>query len=168
MTTRDLERRILSPVTATPERFAPYGQVAMPGPDGLPYGPQDPQLDLSAGTPRFYSMTLAHRGLAFRQITRHRRVTQCLGAMMGTPWLLGVCAPGAERDTPDLATLAAFVIPGDRFIRLHKGTWHAGPYFTAASALFFNLELTDTNETDHQSCDLAATFGLECVFGEPE
>ena len=34
-------------------------------------------------------------------------------------------------------------------LQLHQNTWHAGPYFLTKSALFFNLELTDTNLTDH-------------------
>ena len=31
-------------------------------------------------------------------------------------------------------------------IKLHLGTWHAGPLFDADSASFFNLELSDTNQ----------------------
>jgi len=57
--------------------------------------------------------------------------------------------------------LAAFAIPGGCFVKLHAGTWHAGPYFDAATMAFFNLELADTNIVDHQSADLGRSF----VFG---
>ena len=154
------ERRALSLTEATPESFAPYGQVVMPMEDGVPFGPQDAQLEVDGGVPRFYSMRLHHRGTVFRHLTRHRLVTQCLGSMLGTPWMLGVAAPGPG-DAPNRETLAAFLVPGDRIIKLDKATWHAGPYFEAASALFYNLELADTNVADHQSCDLAAAWGME-------
>jgi hypothetical protein len=43
---------------------------------------------------------------------------------------------------------------------LLRGAWHAGPLFEAPEASFFNLELSDTNVTDHWSCDLKQHFGL--------
>jgi ureidoglycolate hydrolase len=155
--------RLLTLELATPESFAAYGQVIMPGEDGVAFGEADAQLDLTKGVPRFYSMQLTHRGRRFSHITRHRMVTQCLGAMMGTSWMLGV----AEANTgaaPQLETLKAFFVPGDRFVKLHKGTWHAGPYFDASAALFYNLELADTNIVDHDTCDLKAQFGVEFEF----
>jgi ureidoglycolate hydrolase len=69
-------------------------------------------------------------------------------------------APPSEADQPDLNALRAFHIPGHCFIKLAVGTWHAGPYFTHPSVTFYNLELSDTNLTDHQTCNLAQTFGL--------
>ena len=78
--------------------------------------------------------------------------------------MLGVAAPGPG-DAPGQGTLAAFLVPGDRILKLDKGTWHAGPYFAAASALFHNLELADTNVADHQSCDLGEAWGLEFELG---
>ncbi len=155
------DRKPLTAVEATPASFARYGQVIMPSEDGVPFGPDDARLGLGEGVPRFYVMRLEHRGLVFRHITRHRRVTQCLGSMLGTPWLIGVAAAGDDRDTPDPDSIAAFVVPGDRIIKLDAGAWHAGPYFAADSALFLNLELADTNVTDHQSCDLVQAFGAE-------
>jgi ureidoglycolate hydrolase len=149
----------------TPEAFAPFGQVIAPEEDGLPFGLDDAQLDLSAGVPRFYAMRLRHRGLIFRHITRHARVTQCLGSMMGTSWMLGVAPPDPARAEPDPAAIRAFRIPGDRAVKLHVGTWHAGPYFAAETADFYNLELADTNVVDHETCDLARSFGLAFSFG---
>jgi hypothetical protein len=39
-------------VEATPECFAPFGQVIAASPDGDQFGPHDAQLDLSRGIPR--------------------------------------------------------------------------------------------------------------------
>ena len=155
----------LPPTTLTPDAFAPYGQVILPDADGAPFGPGDAQLHLAGGTPRFYAMRLPNRGRAFHHITRHRAVTQCLGAMMGAPWLLAVAPPDPAQDAPDPAAIRAFAIPGDCFVMLLVGTWHAGPYFDAASVAFYNLELADTNVVDHQTCDLAAQFDTQFTFG---
>ena len=148
----------------TPEAFAPFGAVIAPEEDGLPFGGADAPLDLSAGTPRFYAMRLHGRGRAFRHITRHARVTQCLGAMMGEVWMLAVAPPDPSRDAPDPAAIRAFLVPGDRAVMLHRGTWHAGPYFDAAEVSFYNLELADTNVVDHDTSDLSA-LGAVFEFG---
>jgi hypothetical protein len=42
----------LRAVEATPESFAPFGQVIAASPDGDQFGPHDAQLDLSRGIPR--------------------------------------------------------------------------------------------------------------------
>ena len=34
-------------------------------------------------------------------------------------------------------------------MKLHVGTWHAGPLFEGPAMAFFNLELSDTNIVDH-------------------
>lgn len=43
----------LKPIEATPENFAEFGQVIEASTDGEEFGPQDAQLDLSRGIPRF-------------------------------------------------------------------------------------------------------------------
>jgi ureidoglycolate hydrolase len=164
----DPKAKVLPLQLATPSTFAAYGQVIMPMEDGLPFGAEDAQLDLRQGTPRFYSMLLHNRGIVFKYITRHRLVTQCLGSMLGTAWMLGVAAPDPASDTPNMSTIAAFLVPGDRFIKLHRGSWHAGPYFSGQSALFYNLELSDTNMVDHHTCNLEETYGLKFEFGKPD
>jgi hypothetical protein len=68
-------------------------------------------------------------------------------------------APPSLSPVPDLAGLKAFRIPGDCFIKLAVGTWHAGPYFEHEQVAFYNLELSDTNLIDHETCDLQKTFG---------
>ena len=97
-------------------------------------------------------MQLQQRGRQFHRITRHQLCTQCLGALEGKNWLLAV-APPNESSQPNSKELKAFQIPGNCFIKLHKGTWHAGPYFDDPVINFYNLELSDTNEVDHFSYD---------------
>ncbi len=160
-----LQKLTAQPIT--PEAFAPFGQVIFPSVDGAPFGPADAQLQLEGGIPRFYLMTLVGRGTRFRTITRHQRCTQCLGALEGKDWLMGV-APPVRSNQPDPQSIQAFHIPGNCFIKLEVGTWHAGPYFTHPSVSFYNLELSDTNITDHHTCNLAQAFGLEFEINAKE
>jgi ureidoglycolate lyase len=83
----------------TPQTFAPFGQVIAPIEDGVMFGPNDAQLELSGGTPRFYIMRLPRRGLRFKQITRHREVTQCLAAVGGKSWFIAVAPIYDRRDS---------------------------------------------------------------------
>lgn len=150
----------LRPIAITPELFLPYGQMIVPESDGVQFGPQDAQLKLDAGTPRFYIMRLQNRGQKFHLMTRHQACTQCLGSLNGQAWLLAV-APPSEAAAPDLEQIQAFRIPHGCFIKLHLGTWHAGPYFDADTVDFYNLELSDTNVVDHDTCNLRSRFQME-------
>lgn len=153
------EKTLLAqPITV--ENFAPFGQVIFPMPDGKGYDASDAQLEISQGTPRFYIMTLHRIGLNFHKITRHRRCTQCLGAMAGQTWWMAV-APPEDDPQPNPEHIRAFQIPGNCFIKLAVGTWHAGPLFEQASIDFFNLELSDTNITDHETCHLSSQYGIQ-------
>ena len=161
--------RKLLPATLTRANFAPFGEAILPAPDGAPLpGHEAEGLDLSRGRPRFYVMRLEGRGLGFRAITRHRRVTQCLASTRGEDWYLGVAPPKAL-DDPDAKPapddIVAFKVPGGLAIKLHAGTWHAGPFFRAPTMDFFNLELADTNEVDHHTValdrDYATTFEFD-------
>ena len=151
----------------TSESFQRFGQVIWAVEDGKPYGCEDAQLDLSLGIPRFYAMRLHYRGRKLSRITRHLRCTQCLGSMAGKDWLIAV-APPLELDNPQakpkLEQIEAFLIPGNCFIKLHVGTWHAGPYFDADFVNFYNLELSDTNIVDHHTCHLSDTYGTEILL----
>ena len=153
-------RKQLFAQSLTPENFRPFGQVIVPRADGAPFGPDDAQLQLANGTPRVYIMRLHHRGLRFHHITRHHQCTQCLGAMGGQDWLMAV-APASPASQPDPTAIVAFQIPGTCLIKLEVGTWHAGPYFVTPAVDFYNLELADTNITDHDTCDLLSTFATE-------
>src|SRR5262249_24237827 len=151
----------------TRESFAPFGDLIAPAADGGAFGAADAALDLSRGKPRLYIMRLPRRGLVFRQITRHRNVTQCLAAMGGKSWFLAGRPPTGPDDPvaePALSDIVAFAVPGTVALKLHRGTWHAGPYFEDDEISFLNLELVDTNEVDHQDSAIAERFGLALRF----
>jgi ureidoglycolate hydrolase len=142
---------------ATREGFAPFGTLIEACRDDKPFGPDDAQLDLGRGCPRFYIMRLLHREPLVRLITRHLEVTQCLASAEARDWFIAVASPDQPDDpdvSPDPTSIQAFRIPGNAAIKLHRSTWHAGPYFHEALAAFFNLELSDTNQADHHTCNL--------------
>ena len=144
----------------TPELFRSYGQVISASFDGKSFDAQDAKLDLQNGIPRFYIMRLQKKGRKFGKITRHVECTQCLGSLDGQDWLMAVAPPG-DRDKPSLEDIVAFRIPGNCFIKLDMGAWHAGPYFDADFVDFYNLELSDTNIVDHLSHDFVTSHNLE-------
>ncbi|KAJ8766024.1 hypothetical protein K2173_020540 [Erythroxylum novogranatense] len=157
----------LEPIEATPESFKEFGQVIEPSQDGEEFGPRDALLNLSHGIPRFYIMRLEDRALEFFNITHHANVTQCLGSIGGHVWYLGVAKasivhanPGGGSDViksrcghfyvpPAVEEVRVFRISGPKFVKLERGTWHAGPLFTAKAMDFYNLELSNTNVVDH-------------------
>jgi len=151
----------LSAQPISQDAFRLYGQVIFACDDHKLFDPTDAQLVLDRGTPRFYIMRLNQRPLRFHRITRHVQCTQCLGALGGKAWFLGVAAPNHQQSVPDLDTLQVFHIPGNCFVKLHLGTWHAGPYFESEWVDFYNLELSDTNVTDHETCDLINLWAIE-------
>jgi ureidoglycolate hydrolase len=151
-------KRVAQPIT--PETFRPYGQVIFASADGKPYDADDAQLCLDRGTPRFYIMRLHQRGRKFSRITRHQQCTQCLGSLAGQEWLIAVAPPGATAK-PAIEDIMAFRVPGNCFIKLERGSWHAGPYFEQEAIEFYNLELSDTNITDHDTYDLSQGDGVE-------
>jgi ureidoglycolate hydrolase len=155
----------------TPEAFASYGEVVLPLPTGgqgaeTRYDPEtsasEAKLVLGNGVPRLWVMHLPHVGLGFSRIARHRRVTQCLGSLGGKEWLIGVAPPGDSADDarPRVEDIVAFQVPGDRLVKLHVGTWHAGPHFVHDECLFFNLENLDTNKRDFH----AVALPVECRY----
>jgi ureidoglycolate hydrolase len=147
----------------TPENFQPYGQVIWASEDSKSYDTEDAQLNLQNGTPRFYIMRLHHKGRKFHKITRHVQCTQCLGSLEGKDWLIAV-APPRDTEQPALEEIVAFRIPGNCFIKLEVGTWHAGPYFDHAFVDFYNLELSDTNIIDHFTHNFLTSNQLEFEF----
>lgn len=144
----------------TPENFRSYGQVISASFDGKSFDAEDALLNLQNGIPRFYIMRLQNQGRKFGKITRHVECTQCLGSLEGKDWLIAV-APPCEGDRPSLEDLAAFQVPGNCFIKLEVGTWHAGPYFEGDFIDFYNLELSDTNIVDHFSYDFVKSHKLD-------
>lgn len=146
------------------ESFQPYGQVIHATIDGT-YDSTDAQLVLQNGIPRFYIMRLQHRGYKFDTLTRHVQCTQCLGSLEGKDWLIAV-APPTNASQPVLEQVAAFRIPGNCFIKLKVGTWHAGPYFDDEFVDFYNLELSDTNINDHDTYNFGKN-NLELEIAKP-
>jgi ureidoglycolate hydrolase len=144
----------------TKEKFQPYGQLITPTANNKPFDDNDAQLNLSQGIPRLYIMHLTHRGRKFNTINRHVLCTQCLGSLEGKDWFIAV-APPSPKNEPDLNQLAAFRIPGNSFIKLDTGTWHAGPYFDFDYVDFYNLELSDTNFNDFYTYDFIANNQIE-------
>jgi ureidoglycolate hydrolase len=151
--------------------FAPYGEVIRPRRTGEqfdrnPYDPEtgsdEAKLTLTNGTPRLWIMDQRMRGLVFSEMARHRRVSQCLGALGGKEWFIAVAPPNDPADgaKPHLDRLAAFRIPSDCVIKLHVATWHAGPHFVHDQCLFFNLENLDTNKRDFDAVALPSEFHI--------
>ncbi len=147
-----------APITAT--TFQPYGQVIIATADGKPFDQQDAQLTLDQGVPRFYIMRLTAKGLAFSHITQHQHCTQCLGSLEGKEWFIAVAPPSAP-DQFDISAIKAFKVPGTCFVKLNLKTWHAGPFFLEHNFVdFYNLELADTNITDHFTINIKANYNI--------
>jgi ureidoglycolate hydrolase len=148
----------------TDEAFAPYGDIIKPRMSGEQFDrthSYDPskektyvKLVMTNGVPTLRIMNLRLRGLTFSNMARHRRVSQCLGSLQGKEWYMAVAAPTNGDSCPRLEDIAAFRIPDDRIIKLHVGTWHAGPHFKHQECLFMNLENEDTNTQDFQDVAL--------------
>ncbi|MEL6909388.1 MAG: ureidoglycolate lyase [Cyanobacteria bacterium J06629_2] len=153
----------LPAIAITKANFKLYGELITPSPDGKMFDDSDATLQLAKGIPRFYIMHLEARGRTFDRITRHHSCTQCLGSLNGKDWFMAVCPPG-EASVPDLVRLQAFRIPGDCFIKLEVGTWHAGPYFDHDVVDFYNLELSNTNIVDHFTHNFATKQQLRFVI----
>lgn len=111
-------------------------------------------------------MHLDSRPLKFSSITHHESVTQCLGSIGGNVWYLGVAKPSIADSSevnadkcmnvvkshcghfyvpPAVDDVRVFRISGPKFLKLNRGTWHAGPLFKADTMDFYNLELSNTN-----------------------
>ncbi|KAL7148358.1 hypothetical protein ABFS83_06G173200 [Erythranthe nasuta] len=175
----------LKPIEATPESFHEFGQVIVASPDGDEFGPRDAQLDLSHGIPRFYIMHLEDRPLEFSTITHHASVTQCLGSINGRVWYLGVAKPSTVDPSdeitgsnlvkshcghfyapPKIDDVRVFKIAGPTFLKLNRGTWHAGPLFLEKTMDFYNLELSNTNVIDHTTHNFAKKNNVIFSFDE--
>jgi ureidoglycolate hydrolase len=156
----DATSRLIRAQFLADESFAPYGDIIKPRTSGEQfdrtnsYDPAKEQthvkLVMNNGEPILRIMHQRLRGLAFSKMARHLRVSQCLGSLQGKDWYMAVAAPTSGDSRPRIEDIAAFRIPGDRIIKLHIGTWHAGPHFKHQECLFLNLENEDTNTRDFQ------------------
>lgn len=58
---------------------------------------------------------------------------------------MAVAKPGIEKLSPE--DISVFKVPFGAFVKMHAGTWHAGPHFADHEHMdFYNLELADTNQ----------------------
>ena len=129
-------------------------------------------------------MHLEDRALKFSNITHHANVTQCLGSIGGNVWYLGVAKPsivdpseikgttgadviqshcGHYHVPPFVDDVRAFRISGAKFLKLNRGTWHAGPLFKQDAMDFYNLELSNTNVSNFLSQSIYTAFSF-CDF----
>eukprot|EP00240_Pyramimonas_obovata_P015010 CAMPEP_0118934838 /NCGR_PEP_ID=MMETSP1169-20130426/14257_1 /TAXON_ID=36882 /ORGANISM="Pyramimonas obovata, Strain CCMP722" /LENGTH=210 /DNA_ID=CAMNT_0006877779 /DNA_START=68 /DNA_END=700 /DNA_ORIENTATION=- len=147
---KGLTMRTIKAQKLTKEAFAPFGQVCEWQEDMKAFDEDDAQLDLTQGTPRFYIMRIPAKGLEFKNITHHKAVTQCLGGLGEKSWYM--CVAESTVETPSEENMSVFEIPPGLFVKMNKGTWHAGPLFSEPDHIdFYNLELKDTNIVDHHN-----------------
>ena len=154
----------LRPISSETFGLERCGTVLRPQDDPALLGSSDAELHFDAeGRPRFYVMRIRRRPPVLQAMTRHHRVSQCLGSADAQAWWLAVAPSTDPGCPPPTASIALIKFqPGEGF-KLHPGTWHAGPFVQGESALFFNLELTTTNEDDHNSLSLEKALLLTLI-----
>ena len=81
-------------------------------------------------------------------------------------WYMAVAAPDVK-PYPKAEDIKAFRVPPGAIVKLERGTWHAGPLFSNGASLdFYNLELTNTNQVDHNN-HYFKDEGIEFRIEEP-
>lgn len=165
MTPAKLVKQLAARWTAA-ESFQPYGhgRVIYATVDGT-HDSTNAQLVLQNGIARFYIVRLQHRGYKFDTLTRQVQRTQCLSSLEGKDLSIAVAFP-ANASQPVLKQIAAFRIPGNCFIKLKVGTWHAEPYFDGQFVDFYNLEPSDTNINARETLD-SGKNKLELEIAKP-
>ena len=141
-------------------KFERFGTAILPVEDMTPHSDIDAKLKFEGADLRYYVMRLRHRPAVLAGMTRHQRATQCLGSADAQPWWLAVAAPALQPEELCAGSLQLVLVGPGEAVQLHQGTWHAGPFFQASTALFYNLELGDTNLTDHNFQRLATPLKL--------
>jgi ureidoglycolate lyase len=77
------------------------------------------------------------RDFEVRAMERHVELTQTFVPLNGDPFVMAVAPPDAslENGFPELDSIAAFFVPGDAAVNLHRGTWHEVPFPLADGSL---------------------------------
>jgi ureidoglycolate hydrolase len=140
--------------------FEQFGTAILPVDDMTPHSSCDAELKFNGDNLRYYVMRLRRRAAVLGSMTRHSQATQCLGSADAQPWWLAVAAAKLRSEQLDDSTVKLVRVEPGEAVKLHQGTWHAGPFFVAPTALFFNLELSDTNLIDHNSQPLKKKLKL--------
>ena len=155
-----MSKFMLSAVNLSDCCFERFGTAILPIEDMTPHSDKDAILKFDDENLRYYIMRLRRRPAKVSSMTRHQKATQCLGSADAQPWWMVVAEPGLAGEQLSEATTLLVKVEAGEAMKLHQGTWHAGPFFLASSALFFNLELSDTNLTDHNSHPLPTPIKL--------
>ena len=140
--------------------FEQFGTAILPVDDMTPHSISDAELIFNGANLRYYVMRLRRRPAMLGSMTRHTQATQCLSSADAQPWWLAVAPAKLASDQLDHITVQLVNVQPGEAVKLHQGTWHAGPFFLSPTALFFNLELSDTNLIDHNSQPLKAKIEL--------
>ena len=62
-----------------------------------------------------------------------------------------------------LLRVCVFRVEGSKFLKLNRGTWHAGPLFKADTMDFYNLELSNTNVSSLSKLVLEFMYAFWCI-----
>lgn len=152
---------LISALPLTDCDFDRFGTAILPVEDMTPHSDRDAQLQFTGDNLRYYVMRLRRRPAVVGSMTRHLNASQCLGSADAQPWWLAVADGAIAPEQLEVSSVKLVkVMPGEG-VKLHPGTWHAGPFFTAETALFFNLELSDTNLSDHNCTSLSTPLKLQ-------
>ena len=141
--------------------FEQFGTAILPVDDMTPHSISDAELIFNGANLRYYVMRLRRRPAMLGSMTRHIHATQCLSSADAQPWWLAVASAKLASEQLNHITVQLVNVQPGEAVKLHQGTWHAGPFFLAPTALFFNLELSDTNLIDHNSKPLKAKLELK-------
>ena len=152
---------VLTAVKLNNCNFERFGTAILPIEDMTPHSDKDAKLVFANDDLRYYVMRLRKRPAKLTAMTRHKCATQCLGSADAQPWWMAVAAADLAPKQLDSRSIQLVRVEPGEALKLHQGTWHAGPYFLSQSALFFNLELSDTNLTDHNCHSLGAPIRLD-------
>jgi len=144
--------------------FTRFGTAILPVDDMTPHSSCDAELKFNGDNLRYYVMRLHRRAAVLGSMTRHIQATQCLGSADAQPWWLAVATAKLQSEQLDHSTVQLVKVQPGEAVKLHQGTWHAGPFFLATTALFFNLELSDTNLADHNSQPLNQKLKLQLSY----
>ena len=130
------EHVLLEAGSISEERFAPFGYFIAERGDPLPHVYGDTMsVHLAAlhecDTEKMELVVTRYRlrGQQVLYLERHSEITQAFIPLGGSPFVMVLAPPDApiENGMPTLDSLRAFVLPGDKAIQIHRGTWHEVP-----------------------------------------
>ena len=173
-------------LTASPlseETFAPFGEIIAERGDPLPHVYGDTMAvylaalhECDTEKTEFVVTRYRLRGQKVAYLERHHAITQAFIPLGGSPFLLVLAPPAAplSNGVPELASLQAFLVPGDCAIQLHRGTWHEVPIPLVDHSLLIVTSHTDltagwaalddgeiaADQSDEEKLDLTARTGI--------